>query len=134
MNLRSILQRIPDPRGKQGQDYRLWSIFGLIVVSTLCGRRGMKAAFLLGRSLNRRQRAELGFPRDRTPCHATLTETLRVLDPHALAEVRGSLYLETNGEAAASRSTARPTELCLRCARSTVGGSAIHSPRNSCCR
>jgi hypothetical protein len=99
MNLRSILQRIPDPRGKQGQDYRLWSMLGLIVVSMLCGRRGMKAAFLLGRSLNRRQRAELGFPRDRTPCHATLTETLRILDPHALAEVLGSLYLETNGEA-----------------------------------
>ena len=99
MNLRSILQRIPDPRGKQGQDYRLWSMLGLIVVSMLCGRRGMKAAFLLGRSLNRRQRAELGFPRDRTPCHATLTETLRILDPYALAEVLGSLYLETNGEA-----------------------------------
>ena len=99
MNLRSILQRIPDPRGKQGQDYRLWSMLGLIVVSMLCGRRGMKAAFLLGRSLNRRQRGELGFPRDRTPCHATLTETLRILDPHALAEVLGSLYLETNGEA-----------------------------------
>lgn len=99
MNLRSILQQIPDPRGKQGQDYRLWSMLGLIVVSMLCGRRGMKAAFLLGRSLNRRQRAELGFPRDRTPCHATLTETLRILDPHALAEALGSLYLETNGEA-----------------------------------
>jgi hypothetical protein len=99
MNLRSILQQIPDPRGKQGQDYRLWSILGLIVVSILCGRRGMKAAFLLGRSLSRRQRAELGFPRDRTPCHATLTETLRILDPYALAEVLGSLYIETNGEA-----------------------------------
>ncbi len=99
MNLRSILQQIPDPRGKQGRDYRLWSILGLIVVSILCGRRGMKAAFLLGRSLSRRQRAELGFPRDRTPCHATLTETLRILDPYALAEVLGSLYIETNGEA-----------------------------------
>lgn len=99
MNLRSILQRIPDPRGKQGRDYRLWSILGLIVVSMLCGRRGMKAAFLLGRSLSHRQRAELGFPRDRTPCHATLTETLRILDPHALADVLGSLSIETNGEA-----------------------------------
>jgi hypothetical protein len=59
----------------------------------------MKAAFLLGRSLSRRQSAELGFPLDRTPCHATLTETLRILDPYALAEVLGSLYIETNGEA-----------------------------------
>ena len=76
MSLRSVLQQIPDPRGKQGQDYRLWSILSLIMVSMVCGRRGMKAAFLLGRSLSRRQRAELGFPHDRTPCHATLTETL----------------------------------------------------------
>lgn len=99
MSLRSVLQKIPDPRGKQGQDYRLWSILSLILVSMLCGRRGMKAAFLLGRSLSRRHRAELGFPHDRTPCHATLTETLRILDPHALAEVLGDLCVETNGEA-----------------------------------
>jgi len=81
MSLRSVLEQIRDPRGKQGQDYRLWSILSLIVLSMVCGRRGMKAAFLLGRSLSRRQRAVLGFPRDRTPCHATLTETLRILDP-----------------------------------------------------
>jgi hypothetical protein len=41
------LPRVPDPRGKQGQDYLLRSILRLIVVSLLCGRRGMKAAFLL---------------------------------------------------------------------------------------
>ena len=52
MQLKTILWRVPDPRGKQAQDYRLWSILGLIVVS-LCGRRGMKAAFLLGRGLTR---------------------------------------------------------------------------------
>ena len=78
MQLKTILRQVPDPRGKQGQDYMLWSILSLIVVSLLCGRRGMKAAFLLGRSLSRRQRAELGFIRGTTPCHATLTETLRV--------------------------------------------------------
>jgi hypothetical protein len=48
MQLKTILRQVPDPRGKQAQDYRLWSILGLIVVS-LCGRRGMKAAFLPGR-------------------------------------------------------------------------------------
>ena len=92
MSLRLVLQQMPDPRGRQGQDYRLWSILSLIMVSML-------SAFLLGRSLTRRQRAQLGFPRDRTPCHATLTETLRILDPHALAEVLGALCLKTNGEA-----------------------------------
>ena len=53
MKLRTVLQNVPDPRGKQGQDYFLWSILGLIVVSLLCGRRGMLAAFHLGRCLNK---------------------------------------------------------------------------------
>jgi hypothetical protein len=39
---------VPDLRGKQGQDYFLWSILGLIVASLLCKRRGMLAAFHLG--------------------------------------------------------------------------------------
>src|SRR5271157_1204344 len=77
----------------------LWSILSLIVVSLLCGRRGMKAAFLLGRSLSRRQKAELGFIRGTTPCHATLTETLRVIDAQALADVLGALFLEEGGNA-----------------------------------
>src|SRR5271165_5279832 len=64
LQLKTILRQVPDPRGKQGQDYMLWSILSLIIVSLLCGRRGMKAAFLLGRSLSRRQKAELGFTRD----------------------------------------------------------------------
>jgi hypothetical protein len=41
------LPQVPDPRGKQGQYYLLGSILRLIVVSLLCGRRGIKAAFLL---------------------------------------------------------------------------------------
>jgi hypothetical protein len=94
MQLKTILRQIPDPRGKQGQDYTLWSILNLIVVSLLCGRRGMKAAFLLGRSLTRRQKAKLGFIRGTTPCHATLTETLRVIDAQALADVLGGVCLE----------------------------------------
>ena len=99
MQLKTILRQVPDPRGKQGQDYMLWSILSLIVVSLLCGRRGMKAAFLLGRSLSRRQKAELGFIRGTTPCHATLTETLRVIDAQALADVLGALFLEEGGNA-----------------------------------
>jgi hypothetical protein len=93
MNLRAFLQQVPDPRGKQGQDYRLWSILSLIVVSLLCGWRGLRAAFCLGRSLNQRQRRALGFINGTTPCHATLTETLRAIDGRALAEVLGSVYL-----------------------------------------
>ncbi|MCI0525062.1 MAG: transposase family protein [Acidobacteria bacterium] len=99
MQLKTILRQVPDPRGKQGQDYKLSSILGLIAVSLLCGRRGMKAAFLLGRSMSRRQKAHLGFVRGTTPCHATLTETLRIIDARALADVLGALNLEDNGKA-----------------------------------
>ena len=30
---------IPDPRGKQGQDYTLWSILSLVIIGLLCGRQ-----------------------------------------------------------------------------------------------
>jgi Recombinase len=35
LQLKTILRQVPDPRGKQGQDYMLWSILSLIVVSLL---------------------------------------------------------------------------------------------------
>ena len=93
MELKKVLEQIPDPRGRQGRDYRLWSILGLILVSMLCGRRGMKAAFLLGRSLTRVQKRQLGFMRGYTPCHVTLTETLRILDAQAVADILGAVVL-----------------------------------------
>ena len=98
MELKKVLERIPDPRGRQGRDYRLWSILGLILVSMLCGRRGMKAAFLLGRSLTRMQKRQLGFMRGHTPCHATLTETLRILDAQAVADILGAVVLADNSD------------------------------------
>ena len=91
MQLKSILQQVPDPRGKQGQDYKLWSILSLIILSLLCGRRGMMAAFVLGRSLSRRQKAALGFVRGKSPCHATLTETIQLGKP-ALPQPCGKAY------------------------------------------
>lgn len=97
MNLRLILEQVPDPRGRQGRDYPLWSIQALIVVSLVSGRKGMKAAFELGRSLNSRQRAALGFTAT-TPCHATLTQTLRTIDPQALAAVLGALRINQDEE------------------------------------
>jgi hypothetical protein len=98
MNLKAALEQVPDPRGRQGRDYRLWSVLALIIVSLLSGRRGMKAAFLLGRSLTREQKRQLGFSRGHTPCHATLTETLRVLDAQRLADVLGALSVVDNGD------------------------------------
>ena len=54
----------------------------------LIGRKGMRAAFRLGRTFSRKRLDQLCFRRNRnSPCHATLTELLRILDPDALAEV-----------------------------------------------
>lgn len=83
--VRSVLRQIPDPRGRKGRLHHLEAIIGLMLLSMLSGRRGMLAAHRLGRSLPRRELNRLGFRIDRaSPCHATLTETLRILDPDAM--------------------------------------------------
>jgi hypothetical protein len=87
MKIKELLQRVNDPRGLQGRDYRLWSILSLIIVGFLCGRRNLRAVFRMGRSLNLQQRSALGFVNGHTPCHPTLTETLRILNPDDLIQV-----------------------------------------------
>jgi hypothetical protein len=98
MKIREVLERVPDPRGGRGRDYRLSSLLALIVVSLLCGRKDMMAAFRLGRTLTSAQREELGFAKGNTPCHATLTETLRVLDPHRRELARRSVVAHDRHE------------------------------------
>lgn len=87
MKLKAHLEKLNDPRGLQGQDYRLWSILALILVGYLCGRRSLMAVFRMGRSLTATQRSLLGFVKGKTPCHATLTETVRMLDPDELRKL-----------------------------------------------
>ena len=90
--LRTILRQVPDPRGKQGRRHPLEALLGLMLLSMLSGRKGMLAACTLGRSLTRRQLRRMGFREGHgSPCHATLTETLRALDPDALIEVFSQL-------------------------------------------
>ena len=93
--MKSLLEQVPDPRGLQGQDYKLWSLLALIILSFLCGRRGLMAAFRLGRQLEPEQQRQLGFLPGRTPCHATLTETMRILEPEALRDVLRQVVVTT---------------------------------------
>ena len=87
ISVRSVLRQVPDPRGKQGLQHPLEALLGLILLSMLSGRKGMRAVFRLGRSLSRQQLNMLGFRRYlASPCHATFTELLRVIDPEALAQ------------------------------------------------
>ncbi len=98
MTINELLRQVPDPRGKQGQDYALWSLLALIVVSFLCGRRGLMAAFRLGRSLTPRQCEALGFRKGKTPCHGTLTETVRAIEASALAATLGRLKVDADAD------------------------------------
>ena len=96
MKIKGFLQQVHDPRSIRGQEYRLWSILGLIVVGFLCGRRNLRAVFRMGRTLNATQRSQLGFVNGRTPCHPTLTETVRILDPDDLIQVLLSIDKVSN--------------------------------------
>ena len=66
-----ILRQVPGPVGLQGIQQPLFAVTDLILLSLMSGRKGMKAAFHLGRSLSRPQLRILGHA---SPCHATLTE------------------------------------------------------------
>jgi DDE_Tnp_1-associated/Transposase DDE domain len=73
-------KQVPDFRDRKGQTYRLWSLLALVLAGFLCGRRGLRAVYRMGRALPVGQRLRLGFRRDKMPCHSTLTETMRAVD------------------------------------------------------
>lgn len=95
--LKEILKQVPDPRGRKGRDYELWSILSLILLGFLCGRRGLLSVYHMGQRLTKEQRHALGFRR-RMPCHATLTETMRIIDADELADIFGSMAFVTGGD------------------------------------
>lgn len=95
--MKELLKQVPDPRGRCGRDYELWSILSLILVGFLCGYRGLLSVYHMGLRLTKEQQRQLGFRR-RMPCHATLTETMRVIDADALATILGqAVFVEDNG-------------------------------------
>ena len=49
--------------------------------------------------MSARQRNALGFMNGTTPCHATLTETMRAIDARALANILGALDLAEGNDA-----------------------------------
>ena len=100
VSVQSVWRQVPDPRGKQGLEHPLHALPGLMLLSMLSGRKGMMAAGQQGRGLTARQLRRPGFrPGLASPCHATLTETLRVLDPTAMAQAFGQLTAETGAQA-----------------------------------
>lgn len=123
MKLQERWALLPDPRGAQGKDYKLSAILNLIVAGYLCGRQNLRAVFRFGRGLNREQRRALGFIRHNMPCHATLTETLRLIDGDTLAEA-----LSVTVHAAASDGTPRHLAIDGKTLRASKDGrgNAVH--------
>jgi DDE_Tnp_1-associated/Transposase DDE domain len=107
--LKALLEQVPDPRGRQGRDYALWSILGLIMVGLLCGRHGLASVFRLGRGLSKEQQRHLGFTRG-MPCHSTLTTTMGMIDADALAQVLGGAMFHEGRHMSIDGKTMRATK------------------------
>ena len=99
MKVKTLLAKVKDPRGKQGQFYPFSAILNLIIVGFLCGRQGLMAVYRMGRRLNATQRSRLGFVNGRTPCHSVLTETVRLIDQNDLIEVLGGIIALNDADA-----------------------------------
>ncbi len=92
VSVQSVLRQVPDPRGKQYLKHPLHALLGLMLLSMLSDHKGMMATGQQGRDLTVRQLRRPGFRSGlASPCHATLTETLRVLDPTTMAQAFGQL-------------------------------------------
>ena len=101
VTVQSILRQVPDPRFRRGRQHRLFALLGLILLSLMSGRKDMKAAFHLGRSLSRHQLRALGFlPGHASPSHQSLTRILRILDPDAMALVFSQVTAKPDNETA----------------------------------
>jgi len=109
VSIRSTMRQVPDPRGRQGRLHPLHALPAPMLPSMPVGRRGMMAAFRPGRSPTARQLRGLGFrPGLASPCHATLTGTLRILDPEATAGSCGAAGTPRAGPNMCSRRSAQP--------------------------
>lgn len=135
ISVRSVFRQVPDPRGKQGLQHPLEALLGLILLSMLSGRKGMRAVFRLGRTLSRHQLNQLGFrqylashvTRRLRNCCASLIRMLwpkpSVNSPPNNEIVTGmkrcsvSFQLMARPFAAVRTQTARPNMFCQRLAQ-----------------
>jgi len=74
------LAAVPDPRSRSGRSYPLTARLHLISVALRAGQRALEAIAPLGRDHGTPLAHALGFPSDRTPCQAPLSNLLRRLD------------------------------------------------------
>ncbi|WP_083939258.1 AfsR/SARP family transcriptional regulator [Deinococcus apachensis] len=90
-NLRSALERIPDPRGRRGRRYPLSALLELVLLALLCGNRSLRDIIRFGEE-HRDLLPGLGFPSQRgSPGRTALSDLLDQLDVHTLSEVLGEV-------------------------------------------
>jgi hypothetical protein len=96
MSLRTVLDEMPDPRGRHGRRHPLGAILALSVAAMLCGMRSLYSISQWGRDQGAPMARSLGFTRDRTPSVATLHRVFRDLDRVAF-ERRLARWMESQG-------------------------------------
>ena len=89
MTLREALDRVPDPRGRQGRRHPLGAILTLAVCAMMCGARSLYAISQWGRDHGPDMSRSLGFSREQTPCVATLHRVFSRLDRVAFEQILG---------------------------------------------
>jgi hypothetical protein len=101
------LAAIPDPRDRRGRRYPLPLLLVLCLVGLCCGCQGYLSIVRWARALNATFREELGFPKGRIPCAATLLNLFRKLDWTAVA-AQLHAWVEATGLSPASAVAAAP--------------------------
>ncbi|MBA2431009.1 MAG: ISAs1 family transposase [Chthoniobacterales bacterium] len=101
-NLREVLRRAPDPRGKNTR-FRIGPVLSLVAMALLCGARQISEIARFAHRLHPRQRAELGLPIKKgtrrfyeVPTYSVFYEVLTRMDPEPFA----ALLSEWLGEVA----------------------------------
>ena len=100
MSLWSLLEKIPDPRRKQGRRYSLPSMLGTVMAATLSGRTTLRAIARWAKKLSAAQLAELGITRGRAPGQTAMHDLFDKLPVQRVEEALGAWVRGLLGAAA----------------------------------
>lgn len=80
------LERLSDPRGRQGQRHPFTAMLAAIICATLCGARGFKPIAQWVRAQQPKTWHWLGFKR-RPPCANCYSDLLKLIEPEELEQI-----------------------------------------------
>ena len=111
----NYLEKIPDPRRKQGQRYSLPAMLGIVMAATLSGRDTLAAIARWGKKLLPEQLRELGIERGRAPSQSAMHDLFVKLPVQEVEGmlggwVQGQLGEKTPGQIALDGKTLRASK------------------------